>query len=122
MQIEHCLKATNGICRALVHSKPSPAKTKKGVVRRMIFQTGMIPRGRGRAPETSRPAEATSEAALVELLAQARVAVQDAAATDDHCWWQHNALGIMQRDEALRFIEIHNRHHLKIISDILSNA
>jgi hypothetical protein len=31
---------------------------------------------------------------------------------------RHFAFGVLRRDKALRFMEIHNRHHLRIISDI----
>jgi len=121
MQIEHCLLGTNGICRTLVNSKPQCGKIKKGFLRRFIFLTGTIPRGRGKAPAAAMPDAQTTESGLHELLAEASLAAQKAADSDCDCWWEHFAFGAMKRDEALRFVEIHNKHHLKIISDILSN-
>jgi len=106
MQIEHCLLGTGGICSALINSKPYTGKIKKGFVRRIIFLTGIIPR---------------TESGLRELLAEASLSAQKAAESDCDCWWKHFAFGVMKRDEALKFVEIHNKHHLKVISDILSN-
>ena len=121
MQIEHCLLGTTGICNALVNSKPYTGKIKKRFWRRIIFITGIIPRGRGKSPDAAMPNEQTTESGLCELLAEANLSAQKAAASDCDCCWEHFAFGVMKRDDALKFVEIHNKHHLKIISDILSN-
>ena len=122
MQIEHCLLGTRGICNAVVHSKPYSGKIKKSFVRRAIFLTGIIPRGRGKSPAAAIPNEQSTESALRELLAEANLSAQKAVEADRDCWWKHFAFGVMKRDEALKFVEIHNKHHLKIISDILSKT
>ncbi len=96
--------------------KPHTGKIKKGLLRRIIFQAGTIPRGRGKAQDASIPNEETTESGLGELFSKAKLSVQKAADSDYDCWWAHFAFGVMKRDEALKFVEIH-----KIISDILSN-
>ena len=122
MQIEHCFLGTRGICNALVRSKPHTGNIKKRLLRRVIFLTGTIPRGRGKAPDASIPSEEITESGLLELLFKAKLSVKQAAESDSDCWWAHFVFGVMKRDDALRFVEIHNKHHLKIISDILSKA
>ena len=121
MQIEHCLLGTMGICSALVNSKPYTGKIKKGFWRRLVFLTGIIPRGRAKCPKAVIPTDQATEPGLRELLAEAGLSAQKAAESNCDCWWKHFALGVMKRDEALKFVEIHNKHHLKIISDILSS-
>ncbi len=121
MQIEHCLLGTMGICSALVNSKPYTGKIKKGFWRRLIFLTGIIPRGRAKSPKAVIPTDQATESGLRELLAEAGLSAQKAAESDCDCWWKHFSFGVMKRDEALKFVEIHNKHHLKIIFDILSN-
>jgi len=122
MQIEHCLLVTRIICNGIANSKPYTGKIKKGLIRRIIFLTGIIPRGRGKAPDAFMPNEETTESGLRELLAEAKLSVQRGAESDQDSWCKHFAFGVLKRDEALRIVEIHNKHHLKIISDILSNA
>ena len=122
MQIEHCLIGTRGICNAIVNSKPYTGKIKKGLLRRIIFLTGIIPRGRGNTPAAGIPNEETTELELRELLTEAKLSAQKAAESDEDCWWEHYMFGVFKRDEALQFVKIHNKHHLKIISDILSKA
>jgi len=121
MQIEHCLIATSRICDSVTESEPSVGKVKKSITRRLIFLTGTIPRGRGKAPERSYPSTETNEFKLLEMLSAAHSAVEKAAEVNQNCWWEHMYFGVMKRDDALRFIEIHNKHHLKIIADILAS-
>ncbi len=120
MQIEHCLLGTTGICMTLVNSKPHTGRIRRGLIRRMIFMAGVIPRGRGQAPSRSLPNAEITESRLNELLLEAKLSVQKAAAANDNSWWEHHSFGVMKRDDALRFVAIHNRHHLKIVSDILN--
>ncbi len=121
MQIEHALISTHGICQALIDSKPYPGKVKKGFIRGVIMLTGFIPRGRGKAPQASLPNEKITEPELYERLSKAREVAQKAAMSAPDSWWKHAIFGIMKRDEALKFTGIHNKHHLKIIQDILSD-
>lgn len=112
MQIEHCLLGTMGICSALVNSKPYTGKIKKGFWRRLIFLTGIIPRGRAKSPKAVIPTDQATESGLRELLAEAGLSAQKAAESDCDCWWKHFSFGVMKRDEALKFVEIHNKHYL----------
>ncbi|MCG8607339.1 DUF1569 domain-containing protein [bacterium] len=120
MQIEHALLATNRICQALAKSEPYTGKIKKSFLRRMIFFTGVIPRGRGKSPPGAIPREQATEAELRELLISAHQAARKAAEAHGDNMWEHFLFGVLKKDDALRFVEIHNKHHLKIISDILS--
>lgn len=120
MQIEHCLLGTRGICRAVANSEPFSGKEKKGLIRRLIFLTGIIPRGRGKAPEGGIPNAKTTVPELEVMLSKARARIQAAANADPDNYWNHFSFGVMKRDEALKFVAIHNWHHLKIISDMLA--
>jgi hypothetical protein len=120
MQIEHTLLATIGILQAVVGSQPCTEKVKKSFLRRLIFLTGIIPRGRGKSPEAAVPKEQATESELRDLLVKTNEAVQKATESHTDCWWDHFAFGVLKKDDALRFVRIHNNHHLKIISDILT--
>lgn len=122
MQIEHCLLGTYGICKAVAQSERYTGKIKKGIPRRYVFLTGTIPRGRGRAPEAGLPKEATTPAELTAFLEKVRGQVTAAVNANADGYWNHFIFGIMKRDDALKFVAIHNNHHLKIIADILAKA
>jgi hypothetical protein len=61
-----------------------------------------------------------SPAELLTLLDQSERILTEAHDLDPKAWFRHFALGVLDRDKTLRFIRIHNRHHLRIISDIVA--
>jgi hypothetical protein len=55
---------------------------------------------------------------LLSFLDEAGRMLPEARELDPGTWFEHFAFGILNRDKAVRFIGVHNRHHLRIISDI----
>lgn len=49
----------------------------------------------------------------------AEARVRDAVALPEDAWYDHHVFGPFRRDKVLWFMGVHNRHHLKIIRDIL---
>jgi hypothetical protein len=81
---------------------------------------GRIPRGRGKSPEVAFPRDDVTEDELLAMLDEFGRAVDEAKQLGADAWFDHFAFGILRRDRALKLIGIHNRHHLRIISDIVS--
>ena len=117
--VEHCLLATIGIAAALAGSSPPPPRPGLALKRRMLILTGWIPRGRARAPAAVSPQVEPGIERLQALLEQADAALADAAQLPQDAWFRHFALGPMDRDTSLAFLAVHDRHHLKIVRDIL---
>jgi hypothetical protein len=95
------------------------------VVGRLVMLTGWIPRGRGKAPEFALP-EVKSGDELRSRVSDAREAVLGLAErlpqierSDGRR--NHFAFGDLTPSQWLRVIEIHTRHHLKIIDAIERN-
>lgn len=122
MQVQHALIATREISRGLAGSAPGARKPTRSVIAGLILLTGRIPRGRGRAPRASLPSADITEEGLRTLLAEAREALAATSALPRDAWWEHPRFGVMHRDTAVRFLHIHNRHHLAIARDILRRA
>lgn len=120
MHIHHCALATIGIVRALAASTPPPPASKVPVARRLVFLSGRIPRGRGRSPDAVLPRADVSTAELNEQVEKAEEMLSRVDALDPKTWFKHFAFGVLDRDQTLKFIRIHNRHHLRIIADIVS--
>ncbi|MDX1565108.1 MAG: DUF1569 domain-containing protein [Phycisphaeraceae bacterium] len=119
--IEHCALAAERMVAAVAESTPPP-KGRRTAVGLMVLKMGKIPRGRGKAPEPSVPQGALSEAELSTCLDRAEAAIEKAAGLDPNQWFRHFAFGTLKRDQAMKLIDIHNRHHLKIIEDIVENS
>jgi len=66
------------------------------------------------------PRQDVSPAELWTLLDQSERILTEVHELDPKTWFRHSAFGVLDRDKTLRFILIHNRHHLRIISDIVA--
>jgi hypothetical protein len=120
MHVHHCCRATLGICKALAKSTPPSPRARFSPRVALMFLFGRIPRGRAEAPESARPADDVTPDELRALLDQAGEGIAAARALDPGAWFEHFALGVLARDRALRFVEIHHRHHLRIVAEILA--
>ena len=86
----------------------------------VVFTTGRIIRGRARSPERVLPRTDISPAELNSLVEEAERQVAAAGNLEPGRWFKHFMFGVLKRDDALKFLRIHNRHHLRIVSDIVS--
>jgi len=118
MHIRHCALVMVLVCRGLNESQASPARKRWRSRRALVFLTKWIPRGTRKAPDFVVPDEAQPREELLQALNEAHAAVAAACRLDAGRWIPHPNLGPLSRDEALKFLLIHNRHHLKIIRDI----
>ena len=86
----------------------------------LIFLTGRSPRGRGRSLDAVVPKQDVTPAELLTLLDEAERRLNDVSQLDAGTWFKHFAFGVLDRDKTIKVIRIHNRHHLRIISDIVA--
>lgn len=92
-----------------------------------VLEGGEIPRGRGHAPESLRlppkpdPAEVAKE---LDAAGEgwAKLSTRTQALETVQATYPHFAFGPLTPKRWVRFIAIHNAHHLKIIDDILKEA
>ncbi len=120
MHVHHCCLAMIVICRSLIASTPPTPRSRFSLATALVFSSGRIPRGRGRAPDAVLPRQDVSPEELGTLLDQSERFLTEVPDLDPKTWFRHFAFGVLDRDKTLRFIRIHNRHHLRIISDIAS--
>ena len=118
--VDHLLRVTN----LILHRIPSDEVLPRGIslLGRIILTLGWIPRGIGKAPERlggrrTSPAElqATLEK-VTNVLATIDTAAVDAARAPNV---PHPRFGGLTPSQALRFVVIHNDHHLEIVRDVL---
>lgn len=99
-----------------------PRLTPINLLGRVILTLGRIPRGLGRAPEKYRGARVPAETLLHTLseldTVSATVDTAELTSRPIPCI-PHPRFGGLTPEQTLRFIAIHNDHHLRIIRDIL---
>jgi len=118
MHVEHTAKVIHRISNALAASTSPAPKAKWSLARFFVLTSGRIPRGKGKAPEPTIPNHALSGEELLKMLDEAQRSVLIAEKVDRGCWFTHPRFGVLKRDQALRFVRIHTRHHLQIIKEI----
>ena len=121
MHVHHCCLAMIEICQSLIASSPPTPRSRFSLLRALVFLSGRFPRGRGRSPDVALPKQDVPPADLWTLLDQAERILTEVHDLDRKTWFRHPVFGVLDRNKTLRFILIHNRHHLRIISDIVSN-
>ena len=124
-QIEHLLFVDARTCERI--SNPSPSNQieikRASLLARLPVKLGFIPRGKVQAPEIAIPKKISKDALRVELaLVVEKVGnlpriKQDLLDSRDLI--PHPRFGGLIRKEWLRFLEVHQHHHIKIIQDIL---
>jgi hypothetical protein len=120
MHIHHCSLAMVGVARAVMRQSGARPRWSPNVLRTMVLVTGCIPRGRAQTPAEARPEPGFDERRLVSALRDAEEMVRELVDAPADAWFRHFALGIIRMRSVPRFLEIHNRHHLRIIRDILA--
>ncbi|GGI55938.1 DinB family protein [Winogradskyella haliclonae] len=117
-QIDHSLKVINGII-GLLKDAPTDKTPKLRFSGRLFLTLGYIPRGMGKAPKHVLPPEHIEKIQLDEQLAMAKELVPELKNVNTKATFKHPYFGILTKQQSIRFIEVHTKHHLKIIKDIL---
>ena len=120
MHVHHCCLSTIAVCRSLCASRPPVPARKFSPVRELIFLTGRIPRGRGTSPDGVLPRDDMPATELLLVLDEADRQRELARQAPSDAWFEHFAFGPMNRDRTLKFLEIHDAHHARIVADILA--
>ncbi|MDY7393715.1 DUF1569 domain-containing protein [Aureibaculum sp. 2210JD6-5] len=117
--IDHSLKVINRVCNFLIASDPNDYKWRFNKLRFIIFLTGVIPRGKARAPKQVRPPEDINIEDLEVQLKEVQQLLMDIEKLHPKNNFDHHIFGKLHLKKTIRFLEIHTNHHIKIIKDIL---
>ena len=117
--LDHSLKTVNRITEQLQQSDPKAFHPKFSIQRLIVHTTGRIPRGVAQSPQSVRPPELITLDSLKTQLEQARQNLSIIAQLDENAFFDHPVFHHLDRDQTRRFLVIHTKHHLKIITDIL---
>ena len=118
--LDHTLKVVNKVCQALERSDPEKFQTQINLTKEAVYLMGKIPRGKGKAVASVLPPDTIKTADILAQLAEAREYVEKIIQYDEKSNFKHPYFGMLNRNETARFIEIHTKHHLKIIEDIIA--
>ncbi len=119
-QIDHCYLVINEVVVQIKKSNPKEYKWKFNK-NRFLVQTLLrkIPRGKVRAPKGVRPFEENNLEHLRRQLEITRNNVAELENLEAKNYFSHPFMGDLNLKSTVDFLELHTKHHLKIIEDIL---
>lgn len=117
-QIEHILLTINLIIQEIEKSNPIAYKSSFKLSKIIVFTLKKIPRGKARAPKAVTPKEYNAQT-LKEHLQNTISKIKSLETIDANKYFDHPYFGNIKVNKAIKFLEIHTNHHLKIINDII---
>jgi hypothetical protein len=107
---------------AMILNGPEKPGGKMNLIGRVVLFTGFIPRGRGKSPDAVRGKPATKDEILhaVEKCRKLLAEIDARAEAPLLPVFPHPFFGQLTRTQALRFLVVHNRHHFKIVRDVIA--
>ena len=119
--LDHSLKVINKIHGVLKNSDPTVYEKRFSFSRAFIFLFGYIPRGRAKSPASVLPSYDIKTEEILSQLEEARLNFRELETLDRNANFVHPIFGHLNTKQTKRFLEVHTKHHLKIVSDILRN-
>ncbi len=120
--LDHSLKMIIGIYSVLKASDPLSYSSSFKPVRTLVFTTGRMPRGVGKAPKSVLPPENIRTEDIMGQLEVARSLLPAFSQLDKKKHFNHYVFGVLNVKRSARFVKIHTRHHLRIVRDILKKS
>lgn len=119
--IDHSLKVINGIVKTLQTSNPDEYKWSFNATKTLVMTTGVIPRGKAKAPKYVRVAEGTeiTKEDLKTQLVEVKTELEKLTDLPKKAHFKHPIFGLVNLEDSKKFLVIHTNHHLKIIKDIV---
>jgi hypothetical protein len=117
--IAHCCLVINSIAGALKKSNPDDYRWKFSFPHFYVTLRGDFPRGKGKAPERVVPMGEINTETLQDLIIRSKSALAEIPGLPKNAHFKHPLFGLLNTKATIRFLEIHTRHHYKIIQDIL---
>ena len=119
--IEHLLLTLDVITIALRRSDWSAYKWKFNMMRMVVFITKKIPRGKAKSPDVVAPKGTLTEETLRSHFEKTKAIIKFLNDMQPNQYFEHPFFGKLNVKQTKIFLQIHTRHHLQIIDDILDN-
>lgn len=117
-QIDHSLIMVNVIVNQVRNSNPEEYKWRFNTLRAFFRIANKFPRGKARAPKSVRPIDTASIEDLKEKILLAKKNVAELELLPANSYFTHPIFGNLNLKQTLWFLELHTKHHLKIIEEI----
>lgn len=117
--LDHTLKVINSVITTLKKSNPEEYKWGINFKKNYFLFIGTIPRGKAKAPKYVTAQEDISLKDIQRQLQTDKFLVDELKDLPKKSNIKHPFVGPLNLKQAIRFMEIHTNHHIKIMDDIL---
>lgn len=117
--IDHSLKVIIGVSSFLKTSNPGDYQWKFNKWRFIVFALGSIPRGKAKAPKGVQSYEKITLEELEKQLETVKKLLEEIKTLPKKANFKHPYFDLLDLKQTIRFLELHTKHHLKIVDDIL---
>lgn len=117
--LDHSLKVVNGVINTMKTSDISLYENNFTFLGKVFFMIGHFPKGRAKAPKRVLPPAVILQDDILLQINKAKERIHQISSLDDNAYFQHPIFGNINKTRALRFLEIHTNHHLKIVKSIV---
>ncbi|WP_136480424.1 DUF1569 domain-containing protein [Cognatitamlana onchidii] len=118
--LDHSLKVINRVTTILLKTNPKKHKRDFNLARSVLFPLHFIPRGKAKAPKVVMPPEIITLESLNQQLTEVKKQIDRTKPLPETSHFIHHVFGVLSKQQTLKFLAIHTKHHLKIVTDILN--
>jgi hypothetical protein len=118
--IDHSLMVINKVLSQLEKSDEKDYKSNFNLKRFVIFLKGKMPIGVAKAPEAVKPTQVFNEAETLLFIEKAKNKVEMSMQLSKNKNFKHPFFGLLNTPQTLKFLNIHTKHHIQIIENILA--
>ncbi len=118
--LEHLILVNGRIAEALKQSNPANYQWSFNWHKTVVLFTNNIPRGKAKAPKTARPEGNQTAEELKQRILGLKLKLASLTQLHPNANFQHPFFGMLNLKTTIRFLFVHNQHHLKIVQDILA--
>lgn len=120
--IEHTLLAINRVIDQLKKSDPNDYKWKFSFIRILVFTINKIPRGRAQSPNSVKPSNNFTAETLKKHSETTKEKLKEFQTLKPNNYFEHPYFGKLNLKPSIKFLKIHTKHHIEIISDIIGRS
>ena len=117
--MEHTLLTLSLIIEQLKRSDPITYKWQFNFTRILVFTINKIPRGRAKAPKVVQPKTDFNESTIKIHLDSVSKKIEELNLLKQDNYFEHPYFGNLNLKPTIKFLELHTKHHLSIIRDII---
>ena len=117
--IHHSLLVCLNIIQAVEKSNPENYSWKFNINKTLVYTLNKIPRGKAKAPESVQPKEQMSADEMKKAFALLKERLPVLKALHPNNYFKHPYFGNLHVKDTIKMLELHTKHHIGIINDII---